>query len=407
MNDMALRPVNAISLCTGGGGLDLALDLAMPAARPVCMVEREAFAVAHLVEKMRASFLASCPVWSDVTTFNGRAWRGAVDIVFGGIPCQPHSAAGKRLGREDERDLWSHARRIFVQSGASICIIENVEGMLTTGGAERVVRDLERLGCVVEGGLFSAAEVGFPHRRNRVVIMAYHPGRGRLSGALAALGQAGTWPAGTECRELADTCGEGSQGIGSGDGAGGRETAERHAGLDGGTLLANADRRQPSRRPGGPGGPGEPEATGAHCQPAGSGDVLEDATCRGGGIHAGSGCTGFGAPDTGGRSETLEHALGVLGGAIERGQPDGTGLPISPPGPGDADGWRYILETRPELEPAVRRMADGMAHRVDRLRMCGNGVHPLAVGNGIRTCLARIIARLAAAGELVLMGEAA
>lgn len=404
MNGMALRPVNAISLCTGGGGLDLALELAMPAARAVCMVEREAFAVAHLVEKMRAGFLAACPVWSDVTSFNGRAWRGAVDIVFGGIPCQPHSAAGKRLGREDERDLWSHARRIFVQSGASICIIENVEGMLTTGGAERVVRDLERLGCVVEGGLFSAAEVGFPHRRNRVVIMAYHPGRGRLSGALAALGQAGARPAGTECCELADADSPRSQGIGGGHDAGGRETSQRHAGLGGGTVLENADGRQPARRPG---GPGEPEATGPHCQPAGSGDVLVDAARSGRRIHQGSGSEGIGSPDSGRRGQAMEHAQGVLRGAVERGQPDRDGLPISPPGPGDADGWRYILETRPELEPAVRRMADGMAHRVDRLRMCGNGVHPLAVGNGIRTCLARIIARLAAAGELVLMGNAA
>lgn len=402
---MALHPQHVISLCTGGAGLDLAFELAVPAARTVCMVEREAFAVAHLVEKMGQGFLDECPVWSDVTTFRGRSWRGAVDWVIGGIPCQPHSQAGKRLGREDERDLWSHARRIFVQSGARGIVIENVEGMLSTGGAERVVRDLERLGCIVEGGLFSASEVGFPHRRNRVCIVGWRAGVGQ-----------------------ADTSSTGSQGIWDGDHAGGRETAQRHAGLGGGAVLAHADRRQPARRPG---GPGEPEAAGPHCQPAGSGDVLEDAECaerwpgdgpanefdrsasgrpqtagrpRGAGetlehtargrgrIHAGSRCKGFGAPDAGGRG----------------------GLPLSPPGPGDADGWRTVLEGWPTLEPAravfetvsepaVRRVADGMANRVDRLRMCGNGVHPLALANGIRTCLHRLVARGAAPNEFVLM----
>jgi site-specific DNA-cytosine methylase len=58
-------------------------------------------------------------------------FRGLVDGVIGGIPCQPHSLAGKRLGEDDERDLWSAARRIIVQSGAWFVLIENVGGMLS------------------------------------------------------------------------------------------------------------------------------------------------------------------------------------------------------------------------------------------------------------------------------------
>lgn len=182
------RRANFISLCTGGGGLDLGLELAIPNARGVCMVEREAFACAHLVEAMAAGLMAPAPIWSNARTFNGRPWRGLVDGVIGGIPCQPHSLAGKRRGRDDERDLWSHARRILAQSGAWFFLLENVGGMLSSGGAERVWRDLRRLGFAVEGGLFSAAEIGAPHERERLFILGLADPR---CGGLGRKGHAG------------------------------------------------------------------------------------------------------------------------------------------------------------------------------------------------------------------------
>ncbi|HEY8354557.1 MAG TPA: DNA cytosine methyltransferase, partial [Methylophilaceae bacterium] len=171
---MALHPtrdtLHVISLCTGGGGLDLGLGLAIPGARAICMVEREAFAVAHLVSAMEEGLMAPCPVWSDARTFDGRPWRGLVDGLIGGIPCQPHSLAGRKRGSLDERDLWSPTRRIIAQARPWFVLIENVAGMLSPGadeiaGAERVWRDLRRLGFTVEGGLFTAAEVGAPHER--------------------------------------------------------------------------------------------------------------------------------------------------------------------------------------------------------------------------------------------------
>lgn len=95
--NVALRPqsLDILSICTGGGGLDLGIELAVPSARSVCMVEREAFAVAHLVAAMQQGLLAPAPVWSDARTFDGRRWRGCVDGLIGGIPCQPHSLAGR------------------------------------------------------------------------------------------------------------------------------------------------------------------------------------------------------------------------------------------------------------------------------------------------------------------------
>ena len=67
--------------------------------------------------------------------------------------------------------------------------------------------------------------------------------------------------------------------------------------------------------------------------------------------------------------------------------------PAWPPGPGDADGWRAIPPNAPDLEPAVRRGADGLAHRVDRLRLCGNGVVPLVAAHALRTLAAELAGR--------------
>ena len=130
---MALHPLDMLSICTGGAGLDLGVELAIPGARSVCMVEREAYAVARLVSAMEQGLLAPAAVWSDARTFDGRRWRGCVDGLIGGIPCQPHSVAGRKRGSLDGRDLWSDARRIVVQARPWFVLIENVAGMLSAG----------------------------------------------------------------------------------------------------------------------------------------------------------------------------------------------------------------------------------------------------------------------------------
>ena len=79
------EPIRYLSICTGGGGLDLGLELAISRSRPVAYVEREAFACAHLVAAMEQGLLAPAPVWSDARTFPGRRFRGRVDCVIGGM----------------------------------------------------------------------------------------------------------------------------------------------------------------------------------------------------------------------------------------------------------------------------------------------------------------------------------
>lgn len=172
---MALRPFNVLSLCAGIGGLDLGVGLAVRGARTVCVVEREAFAVANLVHQMEAGRLDEAPIWSDVTTFKGRAWRGGVDLICGGYPCQPFSSAGKRRGADDPRHLWPHVRRIIRDSDAPMAFLENVRGHVTLG-LRQVLEDLEADGFDAEWGVFRASDVGAPHQRARLFILAWRRG---------------------------------------------------------------------------------------------------------------------------------------------------------------------------------------------------------------------------------------
>lgn len=169
---MALR---SLSLCAGIGGLDLGLRRWLEC---VCYVEREAFAASVLVGRMEEAALDRAPVWSDVGTFDARPWRGVVDCVVAGYPCQPFSQAGKRLGAADPRHLWPHVLRVLLDSDARIGFFENVRGHLKFGFDE-VRADLERHGFRVEHDLFTAEQVGAPHKRARLFILAYADGLGR------------------------------------------------------------------------------------------------------------------------------------------------------------------------------------------------------------------------------------
>ena len=379
--------LNIISLCTGGFGLDHAVELAIPGARTVCMVEREAYACATLVSAMEAGLLARSPIWSDARTFDGRPWRGLVDGIIGGIPCQPHSLAGKRKGADDERDLWSAARRIFVQSGAWFMLIENVRGMLSSGGAKRVRRDLLRLGCEVEAGLFTASEVGASHERERLFILAVadSPFRRWLEGC-------GLEAQGLRCPEfnpahgssaLANRDGERSEARFSGSQRR-REGRPADQSLDGGGIVVHAEGIRRGARRAEPAGqcgkPGAPEP----------GGTVDDASiARSGGLPI--------QPRR--QDEARSHTDWA------------SASYLFPPGPNDRENWQAALERAPELEPSFRRVANGLASRldlgrVDRLRLLGNGVLPLEGAYAVRTLATRLAARgSAGAARLVWMME--
>jgi site-specific DNA-cytosine methylase len=158
--------------CAGYGGIGLGLKKVFgKRLRCLAYCELEGYAQANLIGKMEAGFLDAAPIWTDVKTFPNEEFHGLVDILVAGYPCQPFSAVGKRNGEDDPRHLWPYIRTAIDTIQPRLCFFENVEGHITLG-LSTVISDLEELGYKVSWGIFSAAEVGAPHQRKRVFIMA-------------------------------------------------------------------------------------------------------------------------------------------------------------------------------------------------------------------------------------------
>jgi len=140
-------------------------------------VEREGFPIANLVAKMEAGELDQAPVHTDVKQFPFGKFRGQVDILSGGFPCQPFSCAGQRKATDDPRHLFPYIRDGIRDCQPRIVFLENVGGIISakTGDGESVLkyvlRELEGLGYRATAGVFSAEEVGAPHQRKRVFIL--------------------------------------------------------------------------------------------------------------------------------------------------------------------------------------------------------------------------------------------
>jgi DNA (cytosine-5)-methyltransferase 1 len=173
-----------LSFCSGYGGIERGLDLAGFEHRTVAYVEIEAYAIANLANKMEGGKLLPAPIWSNLKTLPVEPFRDKVDLITGGYPCQPFSAAGERKGDKDPRHLWPYIRRHIESIRPVRCFFENVEGHISLGLRE-VIGDLESLGYRTAWGIFSAREVGAPHQRKRVYILADSNGfrcdRGQLS----------------------------------------------------------------------------------------------------------------------------------------------------------------------------------------------------------------------------------
>ena len=166
------KTITHLGLCAGYGGIELGLKRVIPTLRSIALCEIEAFAIANLVSKMEAGLMDAAPIWTDLKTLPWESFRDRVDILTGGYPCQPFSAAGKRLGGEDPRHLWPHISRGVSILQPRVCFFENFEGHITCG-LHHVLCDLGRLGYRTTWGLFSASECGAPHQRKRVFIMAH------------------------------------------------------------------------------------------------------------------------------------------------------------------------------------------------------------------------------------------
>jgi DNA (cytosine-5)-methyltransferase 1 len=161
--------MNELALFAGAGGGILGGKLL--GWRTVCAVERDAYAAQVLAQRQNDGILEPFPIWSDVCSFDGKVWRGIVDVVSGGFPCQDISAAGKGAGIEGERSgMWKEMARIIGEVRPKYAFVEN-SPMLTTRGLGVVLADLASLGFDAEWGVLSAADVGGLHRRERVWVL--------------------------------------------------------------------------------------------------------------------------------------------------------------------------------------------------------------------------------------------
>ena len=162
--------MNELALFAGAGGGILGGKLL--GWRTVCAVEWEAYAASVLCARQNDGALPAFPIWDDVRTFDGRPWRGIVDVVSGGFPCQDISAAGKGAGIEGERSgMWTEMARIIGEVRPRFAFVEN-SPMLTSRGLGRVLGDLAALGYDARWGVLGAVDAGAPHKRDRIWIVA-------------------------------------------------------------------------------------------------------------------------------------------------------------------------------------------------------------------------------------------
>lgn len=163
--------MNELALFAGAGGGILGGHLL--GWRTVCAVEREPYATAVLAARQNDGLLPPFPIWDDVCTFDGKPWRGRVDVVSGGFPCQDISAAGKGAGIDGERSgLWKHMARIVGEVRPQYVFVEN-SPLLIKRGLAVVLGDLAEMGYGAEWARISASDLGAPHKRERIWVTAF------------------------------------------------------------------------------------------------------------------------------------------------------------------------------------------------------------------------------------------
>lgn len=139
-------------------------------ARCVGYVENDEYCKQVIRARIKDGIFDDAPIFSDVRTFNGLPYRGRVDLITAGFPCQPFSVAGKRKGESDERNMWPDTLRILGEIRPRFAILENVPGLFATDYIRTIFGGLAASGFDAEWQVISASDVGAPHLRKRVWI---------------------------------------------------------------------------------------------------------------------------------------------------------------------------------------------------------------------------------------------
>jgi DNA (cytosine-5)-methyltransferase 1 len=170
--------MNHASLFSGIGGFDLAAE--WNGWNNVFNCEWEEFP-----RKVLKHHFPNAKQYEDIKDFDATEYRGRIDVLSGGFPCQPFSVAGKRKGTEDSRHLWPQMLRIIGECQPRWVVGENVRGFVSWSDGlvfETCYSDLENLGYSVQSFIIPACATGAPHRRDRVWIIAYSDNTRRSDG---------------------------------------------------------------------------------------------------------------------------------------------------------------------------------------------------------------------------------
>ncbi len=166
--------MNELALFAGAGGGILGGHLL--GWRTVCAVEWEPYPASVLCARQNDGLLPPFPIWDDIQTFDGKPWRGIVDVVSGGFPCQDISAAGRGDGLDGERSgMWHHMARVVGEVRPNYVFVEN-SPILTSRGGTRVIGDLTALGYDTKWTVMGAADIGANYQRGRIWILAHTNG---------------------------------------------------------------------------------------------------------------------------------------------------------------------------------------------------------------------------------------
>jgi len=176
-DDVLTAQITELSLFTGAGGGSLASKYFL-GWRCVGYVEWNEYCCEVIARRIRNGFLDEAPVFNmDVEEFNEKCagmYRGVVDVVSAGFPCQPFSTAGKRQGDEDEkgRNLWPATLDSICRIQPKRAFLENVPGLLSHEYIREIFGDLAEIGYNARWTVLGADEVDAPHKRQRLWIMA-------------------------------------------------------------------------------------------------------------------------------------------------------------------------------------------------------------------------------------------
>lgn len=344
------------SLFSGIGGIDLAAEWAGFKTVGMCEIDK-------FCQQVLDKHWPDVPKWGDVFELTGKEiieTCGEIDLLSGGFPCQPFSTAGKRQGEKDERYLWPEMLRIIREVRPRWILGENVRGLLSIDNNRifgTILKDLAESGYRVGWLCYGAGDVGAPHRRERVFIVAYSQGS--------------RWDSKAQS-EMDEEANKGKQGCGFNNGC--KDVAHSGRELPPGAKFGKADEMEAGREMAdqhkrssktrktvmeNPGGRGFGKQDICSKQQGGAkaisnGTMLTRSKCKG--------RAGRAKPADGGKRAVESGVGGVLNG-FSAGL-DGHRWPA---GPGEQYDW----------EPP--RVATGVKDRVARLKALGNAVVPAQV----------------------------